>query len=91
MNDHGKELLERLLDQRNIDTSNMSLYYTRRIMMRARYLTQPKKKKCSNCQGDLPNTTAAPPVLSQETGKEICADCKLGEFYASMPSDIKTW
>ncbi len=52
--------------------------------MRARYLTQPKKKKCSNCHNDLPNTYAAPPVTSSDTKKEICAECKLDELYASF-------
>lgn len=50
--------------------------------MRAKNLTEPRKKKCSyeDCCADLPNTAFAPPVKSSITGKEICPDCKLMEF-----------
>lgn len=47
--------------------------------MRAKDLTKPTKKKC-NCGADLPNTMFAPPVKSDVTGREICADCKLNEI-----------
>ena len=51
--------------------------------MRAKNLTEPGKKKCSNkdCNGDLPNTMFAPPIKSGITGKEICPDCGLQEAY----------
>ena len=50
--------------------------------MRAKNLTEPGKKKCSNegCNNDLPNTMFAPPVKSDTTGKEICVDCKTMEI-----------
>ncbi len=56
--------------------------------MRAKNLTEPTKKKCSNegCNGDLPNTTFAPPVKSAVTNKEICAQCKVDELIGSIRS-----
>lgn len=54
--------------------------------MKAKSLTEPGKKKCSNedCNGDLPNTMFSPAVKSDFTGKEICADCKLQEAYIKI-------
>lgn len=54
--------------------------------MRAKNLTEPGKKKCSNedCRADLPNTMFAPRVISDDSGKEICADCKLQESYVKI-------
>jgi hypothetical protein len=51
--------------------------------MKAKNLTKPRKKKCSNddCINDLPNTMFAPPVKSLVTNKEICVNCKVAEAY----------
>jgi RNA polymerase subunit RPABC4/transcription elongation factor Spt4 len=54
--------------------------------MRAKRLTEPKKKKCSNCQGDLPNTENAPPIKSDETKLEICPECKVNEILGAFRS-----
>lgn len=50
--------------------------------MRAKDLTEPGKKKCSNkgCNNDLPNTTFAPAVKSESTKRQICVDCKVAEL-----------
>lgn len=48
-------------------------------MMKAKHLTNPGKKKCI-CDNDLPNTTHAPPIISQITGKEICPHCRVDKF-----------
>lgn len=49
-------------------------------MSQAKKKTEPRKKKCFSCGGDLPNTSFAPPIRDAD-GKEICPDCKLVEIY----------
>lgn len=50
--------------------------------MRAKNLTEPGKKRCSNedCNNELPNTMFAPAIKSTVTNKEICPDCRVMEF-----------
>lgn len=47
--------------------------------MKAKSLTQPKKKKCSKCGGDLVTSHFVEPLKSLTTGKEICVECKVQE------------
>ena len=54
--------------------------------MRAKKLTEPKKKKCTNCQGDLPNTENAPVIKSDVTNLEICPNCKVEEIIGTFRS-----
>lgn len=49
-------------------------------MSRARRLTEPTKRKCSQCGGDLPPTDSAPPVKSEYDNSHVCADCKTNQL-----------
>lgn len=59
--------------------------------MRAKNLTEPGKKKCSNerCNGDLPNTTFAPAVKSSITNREICSNCKVAEIINAATRSVE--
>lgn len=50
--------------------------------MKAKNLTEPKKKKCE-CGRDLVTSDFCPPIKSEVSNKEICADCKVVEILGS--------
>lgn len=51
--------------------------------MKAKNLTEAKKKKCE-CGRDLLTSHFCPPVKSEVTNKEICVDCKVVEVLGSI-------
>lgn len=53
--------------------------------MKAKSLTESKKKKCE-CGRDLVTSHFCPPIKSEVTKKEICADCKVVEVIGSIRS-----
>jgi hypothetical protein len=53
--------------------------------MKAKNLTEPKKKKCE-CGRDLVTSHFCSPLLSEVTRKEICVDCKVVETIGKIRS-----